>query len=117
MKALLGVTLLSMLVAGCGAPDMELTAHDIGSKLSDGMTEDQVTKALGFLPSEVTLTTCGQQSPIGPWPCKKWRYFEDRGDTVFGTSSIYKYWNIYFEETPGNVWVVNSWDATPDQFK
>jgi hypothetical protein len=67
---------LDLVIATPASSEQSLRDY-LGEKsalLDSGMTEQQVTKTVGYRPSKVEMQTCGQQTKQGPWACKKHTY-------------------------------------------
>jgi hypothetical protein len=79
----------------------EVNFAPLGAKLDEEMTEAQVATALGYTPTAVSLSTCGQESKGGEWSCK----IEVFGDACSGSMTV-----LFYKNKDG-VWAVNSWHA------
>jgi hypothetical protein len=87
--------LLLAICAGC------IAAGEMSKKLELGMTEKQVTAAIGS-PSSVSMMTCGGKSDP-PWPCKLYSYH--------GASGLSGSLSVFFHREDSGEWRVNHWSA------
>ena len=70
MKHILTALTLSAVLASCSLPP---TPGEQSLSLRQGMTQDQVSSTLGYLPSESEMRTCGNNTQK-PFTCQVLRY-------------------------------------------
>lgn len=86
--------------------DTALADVDFGflsARLSPEMTENQVINAIGYRPNKVELSTCGNQSPSGPWRCKIFTFGWPKSNIRV----------IFYEDQSKHIWHVNNWSVYP----
>lgn len=101
-RKLMAAIILASAAFGAASPTIAQTQVSLGEyslRLSTGMTEAEVIKAVGYLPNKAEVKTCGGETPQGPWRCRK---------LTFGNS---RYNLTVYEQSDGNEWIVNGWDV------
>jgi hypothetical protein len=74
----------------------------VSIRLSPGMTEQEIMKAVGYRPNKAEVKTCGGNTRDGGWMCKVY---------TFGYAA--KYLQVVFSEASSGVWIANSWSVYP----
>jgi hypothetical protein len=95
----LAILRLLFIVYAIGNHALAAPAFDPGPLsllLNDGMTTEQVTRALGLRPNSVEQETCGTNTGE-PWVCRSWIFTDGRRNL-----------HILFRRENSN-WVVNAW--------
>jgi hypothetical protein len=90
---MLWVAFLSSCLLACAA-----MIDSKSTQLQQGMSEAEVVYKIGK-PNSISLSTCGTNSPSGPWTCKQYTYSG-------GGSRLL----VYFSQSAGS-WLVNNWSA------
>jgi hypothetical protein len=71
-------------------------------RLSEGMTEQQAIKAIGYGPNRAELSTCGADTADGEWNCR-----------IITFGDQYSNLTIY-ERSSDEGWIVTSWRVHPE---
>jgi hypothetical protein len=91
-------SLIIFLTVAVGSPRATPT-EDASTRIEEGMTVEQVSKAIGYRPNVVEEKTCGGSDAIPIWTCRVQTYSDGKRTLI-----------VYFRKLNDRpTWAVHSW--------